>query len=417
LPEATARIVWQRAGSGNPLALTLFAGRARGMNPEELALNLPSSADDLDEWIAPVFDDLSPQSQTVAKIIAFAYEPMPLDVLKAIAAPLDPDYALADLTARFLLTANAGRFEMHSAVGDHISAKTTDTEQADLAARFTAYYRGQARTVFLDGLGQDEPSYGTLYVESFPDYFAAADRHLRFVDDLLDRLADNGYALARGERILVLGSGDGIHDPGFAKHGLDVTDLEIQPEIAELGLAKASSLPVDIRYVVADMTKPLPAEIPDRSMAAVFNIGSSFGYENEDETNAAVFRHAVRVLRDGAPFVFEYVNGPHWEDKRVQRQVDVTTLPNGSTRTEVSITNPDAKTSLTLIGLQRADGTAGWFRHFMHYYRLDEITTMMAAAGLQPIAVYGAKGGRVTGDPFDEQDSEAMVIIAAAGRA
>jgi len=93
--------------------------------------------------------------------------------------------------------------------------------------------------------------------------------------------------------------------------------------------------------------------------------------------------------------------------------VDTTTLPDGSTRTEVSVTTPDAGTSLTLIGLQRRDGTAGWLRHFMHYYRIDEITAMMARADLTPVAVYGAKSGRVTSEHFDEQDSEAMVIIAA----
>jgi hypothetical protein len=37
---------------------------------------------------------------------------------------------------------------------------------------------------------------------------------------------------------------------------------------------------------------------------------------------------------------------------------------------------------------------------------------MMKDAGLRPVAVYGKKGGRVTGEPFDEERSEAMVIIA-----
>lgn len=210
---------------------------------------------------------------------------------------------------------------------------------------------------------------------------------------------------------MVLGSGDGTHDPGFAKHGFDVTNIDIQPEIAELGRSKAAALPATINYVVADMTKPLPVEFAG-SMDAVFNIGSSFGYESSDETNSMVFRNAANLLRVGCPFVFEYVNGPRWENRRVQRQVDVTTLPDGATRTEVSITNPDARTALTLIGLKRADGTGGWFRHFMRYYRLNEILAMMANAGLRPVATYGATAGRVSGEPFDEEHSEAMVVIA-----
>jgi SAM-dependent methyltransferase len=408
----TAKTVWERAGDGNPLALILFAGRARDSDPEELALNLPNDTQDLSGWIALAFGDLRTESKWVAKIIAFAYSPVSRDVVRAIAAPITADGPLADLSSRFLVREIAGRFEMHNAVSDYITAQTTPAEQTDLAARFTDYYQGHARAVFLDGLGNDEPSYGLLYLDSFPDYFTETNRHIRFVDDLLERLDDNGYHLARGSKILVLGSGDGTHDPGFAKHGLDVTNLEIQPEIVERGKKKAASLPAEIRYVVADMTKPLPVEIAPGSMDAVFNIGSSFGYENTDRENAAVFRCAAQSLREGAPFVFEYVNGPHWENKRVQRQVDVTQLPNGSTRTEVSIANPEARAALTMISLRRADGTTGWFRHFMHYYRLGEVVDMMADAGLEVVAVYGAKSGRVTGAPFDERQSEAMVVIA-----
>lgn len=413
LSAQAAHTVWQRAGNGNPLALVLFAGRARTIDqPEELVSRLPDSADDLNEWIAPVFAELTADAVWVAKIIAFAYGPISHDVVRAVAAPRSPDRALAELNDHFLVTG----LEMHSAVRDYVSDHTTESEQADLAHRFTEYYRGHARAVFLEGLGQDEPSYGTLYLECFPDYFSATEQHMRFVDDLLARLADHGYDLARGDRVLVLGSGDGTHDPGFAKRGFTITDVDIQPEIAELGRAKAAALPADIDYVVADMTVPLPPEITDQSMAAVFNIGSSFGYEDSDEANAMVFRNAADALRDEAPFVFEFVNGPHWTNKRVQRQVDVTPLPNGSTRTEVTITDPDAGTSLTLIELRRPDGTGGWFRHFMRYYRLPEILELMTGAGLRPVATYGARGGRVTGEPFDEFESEAMVIIAVRDR-
>jgi hypothetical protein len=408
----TARRVWERAGGGNPLALILFAGRARGTDPEELALSLPSDAEDLSAWIALAYDDLAAETQLAAKIIAFAYEPVSRDVVRAIAAPLTADGQLAELSSRFLVRQIAGRFEMHNAVSDYIAAHASEAEQSELASRFTDYYQAQARAVFLEGLGSDEPSYGLLYLESFPDYFNATDRHISLIDDLLERLSDNGYPLARGDKILVLGSGDGSHDRGFAKHGLDITNLDIQPDIAELGRKKAAALPTEIKYVVADMTKPLPAEIGPGSMRAVFNIGSSFGYDNTDSENAAIFRCAAQALTEGAPFVFEYVNGPHWENKRVQRQVDVTQLPGGSTRTEVSIINPEARTALTMISLRRPNGTAGWFRHFMHYYRLGEVLDMMTDAGLRPITVYGAKGRRVTGEPFDEEQSEAMVIIA-----
>jgi len=227
LSEAAGGAVWERTDGGNPLASTLFAGRARDTDPEELALNMstPSSADNLDAWVALTHDALSAEAKSAAKAIAFAYEPAAIEVLAELVPELDVEAAVAELTARFLVTSNAGRFEMHSAVRQFIGARTSDAEQAALAARLTDFYQSKARTVFLDGIGEDEPSYGTLDLESFPDYFADTARHLRFVDDLLERLADNGYPLARDDGILVLDSGDGTHDPGFAKHGLDITDL------------------------------------------------------------------------------------------------------------------------------------------------------------------------------------------------
>jgi SAM-dependent methyltransferase len=412
LRDASAKLVWERAGGGNPFALTMFAGRARDTDPEGLVQDLPAFAKDTNAWIAPVFDVLSPAAQQAAKITAFAYEAPSRELVAAVAPPGTAEAALAELASRFLATVNAGQVEMNSAVRDFVSGRTTPAEQDDLAQQFTSYYQDQAREVFVHGLGHHEPSYGLLYLESFPDYICDTERHITFVDDLISRLADSGYELKRGAKILVLGSGHGTHDPGFAKHGLDVTNVDIQPEIASLGADQAASLPAEIRYVVADMTQPLPEVIAPSSMDAVFNIGSSFGYEAADDANAAVFRQAARSLRVGAPFVFEYVNGPHWEGKRVQHQVDVTRLPNGSTRTEVSIDNPQARTSLTMIGLQRADGSRGWFSHFMHYYGPGEIRSMMALAGLRPVAVYGARSGRVTGEPFDEGTSEAMVVIA-----
>lgn len=37
---------------------------------------------------------------------------------------------------------------------------------------------------------------------------------------------------------------------------------------------------------------------------------------------------------------------------------------------------------------------------------------MMTDASLRPVATYGARDGRVTGTSFDEDEPEAMVIIA-----
>ncbi len=407
-----AELIWQKAGLGIPKALEYFAKRAATTPPEVLARELPWYTEDMEAWIAPLYDELSPEQQTVAKALAFIHESAKPDLIGTVADVPDVAAPLAALRDHLAVTETTAGYEMHGSLRDYLDHRLTDEERAGYAARLTGFYQARAREVFLEGVGSEEPSYGRLYLESFPDYFEAKDGHLQLVDDLVDRLADNGFDLARGARILVLGSGDGTHDPGFAKHGFRITDLDIQPEIAELGRAKAASLPAEISYVVADMTKPLPEGAGLRDMDAVFNIGSSFGYEGADEDNAAVFRQVAAALKPGAPFVFEYVNGPHWESKRIQRQIDVTPLPGGAVRTQYSITNPEARTSLDTIELRRVGGSGGWFRHFMHYYRAGEVLAMMRDAGLKPVTSYGKRGWRVPGEPFDEQASEAMVIIA-----
>jgi SAM-dependent methyltransferase len=412
VPESVLKTIWQNTDEGNPEMLEKFAGQAVNKNPEVLALELPAYGNDLASYVAKIYRDLSARQQEIARIIAFIYEPAKMDLIRTVAAPRKIDTSLTALQERFLVRQTDAGYEMHGSLREYINSIITKDEEAQFSARITEFYQTRARQVFLGGVGGDEPSYGTLYLESFPDYFSDTARHMTFIDDLIDRLADLGFAIGRDDEILVLGSGDGTHDPGFGRHGLRITNVDIQSEIVELGRQKAADLPAHIDYVIADITKPLPDSIRAHSMAAVFNIGSSFGYEDADDENAAVFRQAAKALADGAPFVFEYVNGPHWEDKRIQRQIDITSLPNGSTRTEYSIKNPAAQVSLTSICLSRADGTTGWFRHFMHYYHLDDILAMMASAGMEAIAIYGAKGGRVTGEPFDEGLSEAMVIIA-----
>ncbi|WP_405835221.1 hypothetical protein [Streptomyces sp. NBC_01518] len=94
----------------------------------------------------------------------------------------------------------------------------------------------------------------------------AEERHIRLVDDLLDRLAATGRKLPGDARILVLGAAHGTHDLEFVKHGLDVTNIDIQPETSALGERRAVLLPAWVRYVVADMTRGLPDDVPAGSM-------------------------------------------------------------------------------------------------------------------------------------------------------
>ena len=402
-------LIWTKAGNGIPQAMRCLVGHTRNRDIPSTLRALPDYTPDLSSWISGLLELLEPAELDLAKAIAFAYGPAGRDLLAAVTPePATLDAALDGLLAKLVVFTVDDGIRLHDLYRDHIRDRVSTAERDRYATAIAKHYQRKARNLLL-GLGE-QPSYGTLYLEAFPDYARDTAAHLTLIADLMDRLADNSLALQPGARVLVLGSGNGIHDPGLAKYSLDVVNVDIQPEIARLGHDQATNLPGRIHYLIADMTRPLP--LAAGSVDAVFNIGSSFGYEERTEANAAIFQHAARVLRPGGVFVFEYANGTHWRQRRAHHEVDTTTLPNGSIRTSVAIFDEVAGTSLTSIRLVRKDNSTGWFHHFMHYYRLPEITTMLSDAGLEPVATYGAKNGRVLGTPFDHQRSTAMVIVA-----
>lgn len=408
-PDEVLDQIWAKAGQGVPEAMRTLAGLTRNRDIPHTLRSLPDYTADLENWVSRLLADLDPAQLRLAKLVALSYGPASRELLGEIIPPGSAlDEALDELTASFVVTATDSGFRLHDLYGQHLRQQLSAAERDRDSTRIAQYYQRKARALLL-GLGE-QPSYGTLYLEAFPDYAGNTAGHLAFAADLMARLEDNAIAPPAGSRVLVLGSGNGIHDPGLARYRLDIVNLDVQADIAELGHARAAELNARISYLVADMTKPLP--LAPQSMDAVFNIGSSFGFEEQDEDNAAIFRHAARALKPGKPFVFEYVNGEFWRQRRGKREAESVTLPNGSIRTTYAIFDPVAGTSLTSICLVRPDGSTGWLHHFMHYYRVDEVTRMMRDAGLEPVALYGGKDGRVVGSPFHAEESAGMVILA-----
>jgi SAM-dependent methyltransferase len=393
------------AADGLPQAILVLAGWKRGALTLDELRDVPSRTDDLRSWIEPLYHSLTDREREVARLIAFLRSPADLDLIEAAAGtPVRQD--LDALCDHFFITRSAGTYRMHGLIRDYVDRQISEPERAGFSQQVARHFQKRARRLLLGA--HEHPSYGALYLEAHPDYVANTAQHARLVDDLMARLAEVSLRPGPGERILVLGSGNGIHDAAFATYGLRITNLDIQPEIVDLGRRAAGHLDADIQYVVGDMTRPL--DFPPGSMDAVFNIGSSFGYEDADADNAAIFRHAAHVLKPGKPFVFEYVNGTAWYERD---PVSIETLPNGAIRTKYRVADPTERTSLDVISLRRPGATEPeWFHHFMHYYTIETIRQMMHDAGLSVVATYGATGGRVPGTPFDPGRSDAMVIIA-----
>ena len=70
-----------------------------------------------------------------------------------------------------------------------------------------------------------------------------------FPDSFFDRLAANGW-IASGQRTLDLGTGTGSLALGFAARGLDVTGLDISPELLDIAAHRASERGLTVRFTV-----------------------------------------------------------------------------------------------------------------------------------------------------------------------
>lgn len=403
LNDAALRKVWTLSGDGVPQAMCVFLGLTRTESLYTLLDNLPLYTRDAEHWIKRLLEPLSRTDRRIVDLLAFVREPARRDLLEDVFSSGPLAAGLARLQDRFVVSVAANAVALHPLIRDYVAGKLSGTRRHELAQAVTEHYQRRARSLIT---GQDEePSYGLLYLESFPEYVSAATMHRTHIDQLLALARRLDVPVDEGAEILVLGAGHGTHDAAFVEHGFRVTNVEILPEVAEHGRRAAREYSAAVRYVVADMTKPL--ELPAATYDAVFNIGSSFGYESEDDSNEMIFRNAYSLLKPGGPLLFSYANGMYWSTE-VSRDVRVRELPNGSIRTTYKIYNPYARVSLDIITLTRTDGTGGHFYHFIHYYSADEVKAMLNREGFEVLGHFGDHEG----GPFDPETSPGMVLLA-----
>lgn len=404
LDTKTYRKIYERTG-GNPQALEILVGLENTEHMYDLVDGLPIYNDDFFAWVEELFLRLTQSEIKIVKFITFMREPVTYELLVTLLDASELQTALKRLVDRLLIDDYGAVFALHDIFEEYARLQLTDVEQRQFAELITSHFRQKARALLRGG--EIEPSYGLAYMEAHPDYVEALDRHEKFVENLFSRLEENGFSIEPGANALVLGAGHGTHDAGLSKFGLNLLNVDFTEETVKIGIQNARSLPTKIDYLIADMTRPL--DVPSEFFDIAFNIGSSFGFEDEDSRNAMIFQNAFDTLKPGAPFVFEYVNGYYYSNV-VSRDLSIFRLPDGSIRTKYGIKNPFDNTSLTTITLERTDGTQSHFYHFMHYYTADEVITMMKRAGFNIVGLYGSIG-LVQGE-FVKEESHAMIIIA-----
>jgi SAM-dependent methyltransferase len=119
----------------------------------------------------------------------------------------------------------------------------------------------------------------------------------------------------------------------------------------------------------------------DAVFAALVNFFTSFGYFSTEEENMKVVREMARVLKPGAPFLFDYLNVHRELEKLVQRETLDT--PTGTVQIERWFDSSDRSFNKRItIGEKR-------YLERVRGYDLDEISAMFAACNLSIRSSFG----------------------------
>ncbi len=237
------------------------------------------------------------------------------------------------------------------------------------------------------------------YDDWFQEDYLLLYRHrdTREARDFLDRMIPKLVPLPTGS-ILDLACGAGRHSHYLNKMGYPVVGIDLsRPLLKQASHAASSS---KISWIQGDM-RQIP--LRNRSVSAVFNMFTSFGYFPKDSDDASVLREVHRVLVPGGWLVLDTLN-PSFVKSNLKpisqrRQGDVDIL-------EERRIDHRRRRVVKAITLTR-DGKKSFFMESVRMYQVEELQQLMLSTGLQSKLLWGD----YQGNPYQEQSPR--IIIAA----
>ncbi|HEX2120847.1 MAG TPA: class I SAM-dependent methyltransferase [Thermoanaerobaculia bacterium] len=191
--------------------------------------------------------------------------------------------------------------------------------------------------------------------------------------------------------VLDLACGMGRHMQELAAHGYRGVGCDLSFTLLRTGVREYGPMPV----ARADM-RALP--FCDSVFGALVNFFTSFGYFETEEENRRVVTEMARVLRVGAPFLFDYLNVDRELQKLVQRETRET--PLGTVRIERWFDAYDRSFNKRItIGEKR-------YLERVRGYDLAEISAMFAACNLSIRSAFG----NFDGSKFDPSSPRLILV-------
>jgi len=198
--------------------------------------------------------------------------------------------------------------------------------------------------------------------------------------------------------VLDLACGAGRHSILLAQKGYSVTAVDLSENLLQLGRERSKLLGLDINFLTADLRNFKL----DGQFDLVINLFTSFGYFITDEENFNIFTIAYKHLINNGYFVFDYFNSEYIRNNLNHYNVEVIDqykiaqkrgIVDGRVIKEINITGPGRKK-----------------RYFesVKLYDSSVILRKFEETGFKIEQVFG----NYYGEPFDENSSQRLIIIA-----
>lgn len=243
---------------------------------------------------------------------------------------------------------------------------------------------------YVDFFGSED--YKSIYESRLSDY--ASTHEAQFVERVL--------GLKRGDKVLDLVCGHGRHAIPLAKHGIDVTGLDLNADYLDQAQRSAKAAGVSIETVHSDMR-----QIPHTNeFDAVINMFTAFGYFDTDAENAKVLRSVATALKPGHPLLMDLLNREWVVSNYIQNEWhDDGTGTLYIEHRELDLASSRNRVSFTVV---EPDGTRRDVKgHDIRLYTLKEIIDMLGDAGLEYEKVYGGYNK----EPYNI-DTRRMILVA-----
>lgn len=118
------------------------------------------------------------------------------------------------------------------------------------------------------------------------------------------------FELPAGSRILDVGCGTGRHSVGLAKHGMNMTGVDLSPGMLEQARKAASEAGMDVEWVCADATEFVSEILFDGAICLCEGgVGLVEPTEDPVRHDLDIFRNISNSLRPNAPFLLTALNG------------------------------------------------------------------------------------------------------------